>query len=60
MLSSSASFHAEKTKMVDELIRNEFGVDYLIRGSMQVMGNKAQLNLEITDLDASKVTVSKF
>jgi len=59
VLSSSASFHAEKTKMVDESIRNEFGVDYLIRGSMQVMGNKARLNLEITDLDASKVTVSK-
>ena len=26
VLSSSASFHAEKTKMVDESIRNEFGV----------------------------------
>ena len=26
---------------------------------MQVMGNNARLNLEITDLDASKVSVSK-
>tara|TARA_Y100001954_G_scaffold231143_1_gene279961 strand:+ start:854 stop:2722 length:1869 start_codon:yes stop_codon:yes gene_type:complete len=59
VLSSSTSFHAEKISMIDESIRDEFGVDYLIRGSMQVMGKNARLNLEITDLDASKVTVSK-
>ena len=59
VLSSSTSFHAEKISMIDESIRDEFGVDYLIRGSMQVMGKKARLNLEITDLNASKVTVSK-
>ena len=59
VLSSSTSFHAEKISMIDESIRDEFGVDYLIRGSMQVMGKNARLNLEITDLNASKVTVSK-
>ena len=59
VLSSSTSFHAEKISMIDESIRDEFGVDYLIRGSMQVMGRNARLNLEITDLNASKVTVSK-
>ena len=59
VLSSSTSFHAEKTKMVNESIRDEFGVDYLIRGSMQVMGNNARLNLEITELDNLKVSVSK-
>ena len=59
VLSSSTSFHAEKINMIDETIRDDFGVNYLIRGSMQVMGNNARLNLEITDLNVSKVTVSK-
>ena len=59
VLSSSTSFHAEKTKMINETIKDEFGVNYIIRGSMQVMGNNARLNLEITDLDASKVSISK-
>ena len=59
VLSSSTSFHAEKTKMLNDTLRDEFGVNYLIRGSMQVMGNNARLNLEITDLEASKVSVSK-
>ena len=59
VLSSSTSYHAEKISMIDEYIRDEFGVNYLIRGSMQVMGDNARLNLEITDLNVSKVTVSK-
>ncbi len=59
VLSSSTSFHAQKTEMLDNEIRDDYGVDYLIRGAMQVMGNNARLNLEITDLKASKVTLSK-
>ena len=59
VLSSSTSFHAQKTEMLDNAIREDYGVDYLIRGSMQVMGNNARLNLEITDLKATKVTLSK-
>ena len=59
VLSSSTSFHAEKTKMIDETIRDEFGVNFLIRGSMQIMGDDARLNLEITDLEDLKVSVSK-
>ena len=59
VLSSSTSFYAQKTEMLDNAIRDDYGVDYLIRGSMQVMGNNARLNLEITDLKASKVTLSK-
>ena len=41
--------------MLDNAIRDDYGVDYLIRGSMQVMGENARLNLEITDLKAAKV-----
>ena len=59
VLSSSTSFHAQKTEMLDNAIRDDYGVDYLIRGSIQVMGNNARLNLEITDLKASRVTLSK-
>ena len=59
VLSSSTSFHAQKTEMLDNSIREDYGVDYLIRGSMQVMGKNARLNLEITDLKAAKVTLSK-
>ena len=59
VLSTSTSFHAQKTGMLDNAIRDEYGVDYLIRGSMQVMGNNARLNLEITDLKAANVTLSK-
>ena len=40
-------------------IRDEYGVDYLIRGSMQIMGQNGRLNLEITDLKTKTVSVSK-
>ena len=59
VLSSSTSYHAQKTEMLDNSIRDDYGVDYLIRGSMQVMGNNARLNLQITDLEAAKVIISK-
>ena len=59
VLSSSTSYHAQKMEMLDNSIREDYGVDYLIRGSMQVMGNNARLNLEINDLKAAKVTLSK-
>ena len=59
VLSSSTSLHAEKTKMMNEAIRDQFGVNYLVRGSMQVIGNSARLNLEITDLESSEVSVSE-
>jgi len=59
VLSSSTSFYAQKTEMLDDSIRANYGVDYLIRGSMQVMGNNARLNLQISDLAKSKISISK-
>jgi len=59
VLSSSTSFHVIKTEMLDAEIRDQYGVDFLIRGSIQVMGNNARLNLEITDLKLEEVAVSK-
>ena len=45
--------------MDDKSIVDNFGVNYIIRGSMQVMGESARLNLEITDIKTSQVIVSK-
>ena len=45
--------------MINEALRDEFRVNYLIRGSIQVMGNNARLNLEITDLETSEVSVTR-
>ena len=59
VLSSNTSFHVAKTEMLDAEIRDQYGVDFLIRGSILVMGNNARLNLEITDLKLEEVTVSK-
>ena len=59
VLSSNTSFHVAKTEMLDAEIRDQYGVDYLIRGSIQVMGNNARLNIEITDLKLEEVSVSK-
>ena len=45
--------------MLDVEIRDQYGVDFLIRGSIQVMGTSARLNLDITDLKLEEITVSK-
>lgn len=59
VLSSSTSYHAQKSEMLDEEIKREFGVDHIIRGSMQIIGQKGRLNLEITDIDLGTVTGTK-
>ena len=41
--------------MTDKEIRDEYGVNFVIRGSMQVMGNNARLNMEVTDLKIGEV-----
>ena len=55
VLSSSTSFYTQKMEMTDEDIRDEYGVKFIVRGSMQVMGEKARLNLEIIDLKIGEV-----
>ena len=59
VLSSNTSFHAEKLGMTDESIAEEYKVNFLIRGSMQVMGNNGRLNLQIVDLNKREVVVTK-
>ena len=61
VLSSGTSFHTVETNMTDEAIRDQYNVKFMVRGSMQVMGQNARLNLEITDLTLSEVveTVQK-
>ena len=61
VLSSGTSFHTVETNMTDKAIRDQYNVKFMVRGSMQVMGQNARLNLEITDLTLSEVveTVQK-
>ena len=59
VLSSNTSFHAEKLDMTDESIAEEYKVNFLVRGSMQVMGNNGRLNLQIVDLNKREVVVTK-
>ena len=55
VLSSGTSFHTVEAKMTDEGIRDQYNVKFMVRGSMQVMGQNARLNLEITDLTLAEV-----
>ena len=59
VLSSNTSFHAEKLGMTDESIAEEYKVNFLVRGSMQVMENNGRLNLQIVDLNKKEVVVTK-
>ena len=59
VLSSNTSFHAEKLGMTDESIAEEYKVNFLVRGSMQVMENNGRLNLQIVDLNKREVVVTK-
>ena len=55
VLSSSTSTHVAENNMSDEDIRNEYGVNFVVRSSMQVMGDNARLNIEVTDLKIGEV-----
>ena len=59
VLSSDTSYHAQKENMNDQSLADNYGVNYIIRGSMQVMGQNARLNLEITDIESSEIVISK-
>jgi tetratricopeptide (TPR) repeat protein len=45
--------------MTDQAIRDEYGVNFLIRSSIQVMGKSARLNLEISDLKIGEIVETK-
>jgi len=59
VLSSNTSFHTIEQKMTDEQIRAQYGVKFIIRGSIQVMGENARLNLEVTDIPKGEVVATK-
>ena len=55
VLSSSTSFHISEQKASDSQIRDQYGVRFILRGTMQVMGDNARLNVQVTD-----TTVDEF
>ena len=59
VLSSSTSYHAQQENMDNQSLAENFGVNYIVRGSMQVMNQNARLNLDITDVEKSKIVISK-
>lgn len=59
VLSSNTSFHTSEQKMTDEEIRALYGVKFIIRGSIQVMGENARLNLEVTNIPKAEVVAAK-
>ena len=59
VLSSNTSFHTIEKNMTDDQMRSEYGVKFIIRGSIQVMGENARLNLEVTDTAVGEVVATK-
>ena len=59
VLTSGTSFYADKNNVSENIIKNDYDVDYLIRGTLQLLGENARINLQISDLNESVVTVSK-
>ena len=55
VLSSSTSTHVSANNMSDKDIRDEYGVNFVVRSSMQVMGDNARLNIEVTDIKKGEV-----
>ena len=59
VISSNASFQAEKNSMSDEDLINRFGVDHVVRGSVQFSGDNGRISVELADLLTQKVSWTK-
>jgi len=60
VLSSSTSFHTQEAAMTDDRVRNELGVNYIVQGSVQFMGQEGRINLELVDLLTGTVKWSEL
>ena len=59
VISSNASFQAEKNSMSDDELINRFGVDHVVRGSVQFAGEQGRLSVELAELATQKVSWTK-
>ena len=59
VLTSGTSFYAEENNISEAVIKEDYGVDYMIRGTLQLLGENARINLQISDLNKSVVSMSK-
>ena len=55
VLSFSVSEKVKNEKISDLNLKTRFGIRYVVRGNIQVMGEKARINLEVNDLDIGEV-----
>ena len=59
VLTSGTSFFADENNISETVIKEDYDVDYLIRGTLQLLGDDARINLQISDLNKSVVSMSK-
>ena len=59
VLTSGTSFFADENNISESVIKDDYNVDYLIRGTLQLLGDDARINLQISDLNKSVVSMSK-
>ena len=59
VLTSGTSFFADENNISESVIKEDYGVDFLIRGTLQLLGDNARINLQISDLNKSAVSMSK-
>ena len=59
VLTSGTSFFADENNISETIIKEDYDVDYLIRGTLQLLGDNARINLQISDLNKSAVSMSK-
>ena len=58
-MTSGTSFFADENNISETVIKEDYDVDYLIRGTLQLLGDDARINLQISDLNKSAVSMSK-
>ena len=59
VLSSNTSFHVDENSFTDTEIKNQYNVDYIVRGSIQTYGTISRITVSLTDLSQNKVLWSE-
>ena len=55
IFSSKTSTHVGKNNYTDEFLREKYKVDYVVRGSIQTIGNSSRITVNLVDLKNDKI-----
>ena len=58
IFSSKTSTHVGKNNYTDEFLREKYKVDYVVRGSIQTIGNSSRITVNLVDLKNDKIICS--